>query len=74
MPQNKIWIELEIKPGKHNKEHNEKQVELANALLKKLGAGPGFEMLGENLITGGPGSYETLADNGSWFNLDYLAK
>lgn len=73
--QNKVWIEL-VYP--RTDEEGDQRCALANNMLAKLGiterkfcwnGGQGFYEYGD--IDGG---HEGLANNGRWFNLDFLGK
>ncbi len=70
---NRIWIELDKSTSE---EHAQKQCDLANKVLKKLGFKhyeffPGKR--GYCLVKDEAGGYIELADNGHWFNLDRAA-
>lgn len=74
---NKIWIELNIVD---TFEDAQKQCDLANKMLKKLGIQhKAFFASDEQRYTNtfynyanSDGSYTELNDRGQWFNLDYL--
>lgn len=71
---NRIWIELD-KP--RDKAHADKQCELANAMLKKLGAKTSEFWWSERdhcYCYGDNMGYVTLSDRGHWLNLDFLAR
>lgn len=69
---NRIWIELD-----REAEDKSEQCRLANLVMKKLGITKGYEFFwsahDRRFCWGGDMGYETLSDNGRWFNLDYLA-
>lgn len=75
--ENRIWIELD-KP--FDKEHADKQCELANNLLKRLnGNEPGDSKFWwseheKRYCYGGNHGYTVLADRGQWFNLDFFGR
>jgi len=73
---NRVWIELELHP---DDAVCEARAAALSQLLHKLGSAPDRVWWDSrshrySLTIDDGGSYITLADNGHWFNLDYLAK
>jgi len=71
---NRIWIELD-KPK--SEEHAQKQCELANKMLVKLGITTMHFWAGKrgyNITTDSAGSFLECSDRGHWFNLDHIAQ
>lgn len=91
--QHRVWIEIErtpegvALPEAELKAFREKQIELANRMLKNLN-NEGSSAGSENgmhfwwserdhqyaLTLGSHGSYITLSDNGHWFNLEWFGR
>ena len=77
---NKVWIELEVGTDAENTE----RAELLNAMLAKCHHNDTDRKLQQiltwwkpdqryHLKLGPSGTFESLENNGAWFNLDYFA-
>ena len=77
---NRIWIELERDKSADCDKINTERAELATEMLRKLGiAGKDIIWWNERKLRfcvtiDSAGGYQEMADNGHWFNLDFLGR
>lgn len=77
---NRVWIELERPTFEEGDEVGTQRAELANKLMRKLGADFDVffwwasERKYSRIVEPEGGAFVWLTDNGDWFNLDRLAE
>ena len=77
---NRVWIELERPTREEGDEVGTQHAELANKMLRKLGADYDMfywwpdKMRYSRIIEPSSGAFVWLTDHGDWFNLDKLAE
>lgn len=75
---NRIWVELERDKSAECDKINAERAKLATAMLNRLGL-VGTDIIWWNecklrfcVTIDGAGGFQEMADNGHWFNLDFL--
>lgn len=77
--QAKVWIELE-KPAKLTQKQRDDIIAKANRMVRRLAAPDGvvgrfsWDSKRAQYAYETDSGYETLGDNGKWFNLDYFGR